>query len=125
MSFFADFGWRSILHAVDGVGVGKAAPGSGVVGLKLDRLLEIRKRVGNIEGKPGVATVKIGVVGFRTDVALRGCGRRCNLHFSGDGLGELFGQGVGLVKTAVIAFGPDMRIGGSVDELHGVGRAFD
>ena len=57
-------------------------------------------------------------MGFGINVALAGSGGSSGFHLFGDGLGKLRRQGVRLVKIAVVTLGPDVGVGGSVDQLH-------
>jgi len=68
--------------------------------------------------EPDIASAQIGIVGFGIDVARRRGGRGRGFYLFGDGLGEFFGERVGLSLVAVVALGPDVSVGGSVDQLH-------
>jgi hypothetical protein len=57
-------------------------------------------------------------VGFGIDVARRRGGRGRGFYLFGDGLGEFFGERIGLSLVTVVALGPDVSVGGSVDQLH-------
>lgn len=63
-------------------------------------------------------------MGFGADIARRARGRSGDLHGFGNGLRQVQGQGKGLVEVAIVTLGPDVRVGGSVDELHGHVHAF-
>ena len=55
---------------------------------------------------------------FGIDVALAWSGQNRGLYFFSDGLGKFLGERERLIEVAVVTLGPDVSVGGSVDQLH-------
>jgi hypothetical protein len=78
-------GIESSADGAQSVVVGETAPGGGIVGLKLNRLLEVLQAGSIVIAEPVVAAVQVGIMCFGIDVPLRGGTGDRDPNFFGDG----------------------------------------
>src|SRR5512146_2343832 len=112
------------------VRIGEPRPGSGILGLELDRLLKILTALLVISSEPVITPQQVLIMCLGADMGPGSCrGRNGQSDLLGNRPCQFVLQNANIANLAIVAFGPKVRIAGRMDQLNvdmdTVSRAFN